>query len=83
MDAKVLAPSGRYHRPMHTTEFHERLKNNPKALATATSNPQVQWGEKGTVLFVWRDCHCGSSIAVTVAQEVAARDITTVVRDLL
>jgi hypothetical protein len=63
---------------MHLTEDHEVIAGNPKLLATLTSNPRTQWGENATVLFVWRDCVCGSSIAVTVAQEAAAADIRRV-----
>jgi hypothetical protein len=61
---------------MHTTAYHEALKDDPAQLAAETTNPRAQWDENATVLFVWRDCHCGSTIAVTVAQEAAAADIT-------
>jgi hypothetical protein len=68
---------------MHLTEDHEVIAGNPKMLAALTSNPRAQWGEKGTVLFVWRDCIiCGSTIAVTVAQEAAAADIKRVGTDV-
>lgn len=67
----------RYHDAMHTIDEHEAMKSDPARLAVETGNPRAQWGDGTTVLFVWRDCHgCGSTIAVTVAQEAAARDIT-------
>lgn len=68
---------------MHDATYHQTLADHPRLLATLTSNPRAQWGEKGTVLFVWRDCHCGSTVAVTVAQEKAACDIGKVARGVL